>query len=285
MAIFRNQATITIGDTTTNSNVVTGEINNSLNLEKLALSEDYGLGDSITYAVSIANPTARVLNSITLTDNLGGFTLPGGPTIYPLDYIDGSLLYFVNGVLTDAELNIEAGPPLVISGIDVPANGNVLIVYEGRVNSFAPLAAGSYIRNTADAGCSEDTGDTVTVPVREEVSLTIAKSVCPEIITDCELTYTFVIQNMGNLPVVATDNLIVTDVFDPILADIRVTIDGVEQTEGIGYTYDPETGRFATTEGALTVPAATYVRNPETGAVTTTPGAVVITVNGSIAGR
>lgn len=284
MAIFRNQATITIGDTTTNSNIVTGEINNALNLEKLVLSEDYGPGDSITYAVSITNPTTRALNDITLTDNLGAFTLPSGSTIYPLDYIDGSLLYFVNGVLTYTALGAEAGPPLVISGINVPAGGNVLIVYEGRVNAFAPLAAGSFISNTADAGCSEETGYTATVPVREEVKLTISKTVCPEVVTDCNLTYTFVVQNMGNLPVVATDNLIISDMFDPILADITVTFDGVEQTEGVGYTYDPATGRFATTEGALTVPAATYVRDPETGAITTNPGAVVVTVSGNVVG-
>ena len=279
MAIFRNQATITIGNTTTNSNVVTGEINNGLTLTKTALSEDYGVGDSITYAVSIVNSTATPYTGLQLTDNLGSFTLPGDVTVTPLDYIVGSLVVYVNGIPTVGPTAV-AGPPLVISNIDIPANGNVLVVYEGRVNSYAPLAQGSVINNTAST--QDDLSDNEAVPVREEVSLTIAKSVCPAVSTGQNLTYTFVIQNSGNIPVIATDGLIVSDLFDPILTGITVTIDGVEQTENVGYTYDPITGSFATTDGTLTVPAATYVTDPATGAITTTPGYTVITVTGSV---
>lgn len=284
MAVFRNQATITIGDTTTNSNVVTGEITTGITLSKLVLSEDYGLGDTVTYAVSIVNAGTTPYNNLTLTDNLGSFTLPGGPVIAPLDYVDGSLLYFVNGVLSADVPTVAPGIPLVITGINVPASGNALIVYEGRVNAFAPLAAGSFINNTVTVAAIEGLTDSQTVTVREEAKLSIAKSICPEVVTDGELTYTFVIQNAGNVPVIATDNLLVTDVFDPILTNITVTIDGIEQVAGVGYTYDEATGNFATTNGALTVPAATYVRDPVTGAITTTPGSTVITVRGTVVG-
>ena len=262
MATFSNQASLRIGGAVTNSNVVTGEITNGIELVKLAVSADYGAGESVTYLVSLRNDTAIPYNDVTVTDDLGAFTLIGGTDlIVPLDYIDGSLVYLVNGVITEG-LTVLAGPPLTISGINIPAGGTVTLIYEGRVNDLAPLAEGSQITNTVNAGLCESQIATATVAVRSESQLSIAKSVSSTVVTDCELAYTFVIQNTGNAAVVATDNLIVSDVFTPILKNIEVTLDGVTLEEGVGYTYDELTGVFSTTEGAIAVPAATYTRDP-----------------------
>ena len=125
--------------------------------------------------------------------------------------------------------------------------------------------------------------DTASVPVREEVGLTISKSLCPLVVTDSsEVNYTFVIQNTGNTAVVATDNLTVTDTFTPALSGIVVTLNGTELEEGVGYTYDEQTGAFATLDGAISVPGATYTRDPATGAIITTPGVAVLVVSGTI---
>ena len=282
MATFTNQATITLGDSITNSNVVTGEISTGLTVTKTALTENYGRGESITYAVTIANATASPYNNVGFTDDLGAFTLPDGiTTVTPLTYIGGSLIYFVNGVIA-AEPGVTAGPPLAVTGIDIPAGGTVTLIYQGRVNGFAPLDVGASIVNTVTVDLAEDQTATATVTVREEVNLSIAKAVCPAVITNGELTYTFIIQNTGNLAVVATDNLVVSDVFDPILNDIVVTLNGATLVEGEGYTYDAATGAFATTNGAVTVPAATYTRDAVTGALVITPGSAVITVTGRV---
>lgn len=282
MATFTNQATITLGDSITNSNVVTGEISTGLTVAKTALTENYGRGESITYAVTIANATASPYNNVGFTDDLGAFTLPDGiTTVTPLTYIDGSLIYFVNGVIA-AEPGVTAGPPLAVTGIDIPAGGTVTLIYQGRVNGFAPLDVGASIVNTVTVDLAEDQTATATVTVREEVNLSIAKAVCPAVITNGELTYTFIIQNTGNLAVVATDNLVVSDVFDPVLNDIVVTLNGATLVEGEGYTYDAATGAFATTNGAVTVPAATYTRDAVTGALVITPGSAVITVTGRV---
>lgn len=45
-----------------------------------------------------------------------------------------------------------------------------------------------------------------------------------------------------------------TDVFDPILRDLTVTLNGTALTEGTQYAYNQATGAFATTVGVLTVP-------------------------------
>jgi uncharacterized repeat protein (TIGR01451 family) len=96
------------------------------------------------------------------------------------------------------------------------------------------------------------------------------------------LTYTVVIRNFGNTPVVATDNAAVTDTFDPALTDLAVTFNGVAWVEGAQYTYDEATGVFATIPTNVTVPSATYTRNPVTGAWTVVPGVSTLVVVGTV---
>ncbi len=97
-----------------------------------------------------------------------------------------------------------------------------------------------------------------------------------------ELTYTLIVQNLGNTPINATDGLTVSDTFSPILSNITVTLDGAPLAEGTGYTYDDTTGAFTTLDGAVTVPAATYTQDPVTGAIVTTPGVAVLTITGTV---
>ena len=281
MAIFYNQATLNLGGSLINSNVTAGEIVAGLTMTKTAASSDYGAGDGITYIVSIVNSGTIDTTGVTVTDDLGVFDV-GGTAVVPLTYIVGSVMYYENGVLMPAP-TVTDTQPLTVSGISIPAGGNAIIVYEARVNEFAPLAEGSVITNTATLSSCEVLTDSATVPVREDVELSISKTLYPLVVTDNgEVTYTFIIQNTGNVPVVATDNLTVTDNFTPALTDITVTLDGAELTEGAGYTYNEATGEFATTNGTIAVPAATYTRDPETGALITTPGYAVLVVRGNV---
>ena len=278
MATFFNQATLSYGDNVTNSNVTTGEIVSGIALTKTAVSANYGDGDGITYVITLVNATATDRTGVSVSDNLGVYTL-GTTSLVPLTYVDGSVLYYQNGVLQPAP-SVTAGTELTISGITVPAGGNATIVYEATTNSFAPLTAGSEIINTVTSG--EETA-TATVGVREEAALTIAKAICPAVVSDNgEITYTFVIQNSGNLAADTAENVTVTDTFSPVLNNITVTLDGATLAEGTGYTYNEGTGEFATIAGVITVPAATYVQNPTTGVITTTPGVAVLTVKGTV---
>ena len=285
MATFFNQATLSFGGRVTNSNVTEGEIVTRVTLNKTAVSTDYGPGDNIVYAVTLVNTDTIAKNNVTITDDLGVFTPASGPEVVPLTYVDGSVLYYQNGVLQTAP-TVNAGPPLVISGIDIPAGGNVIILYEVRANEYAPLGAGATISNTAvaDGACICDAlTDTAEVPTRDEPVLSIAKAIYPDTVT-CgdDVTYTFIIQNTGNTAVVATDNLIVSDTFNPALNGITVRLDGEVLAEGTAYSYDEQTGEFSTLPGAIPVPAATYSRDPVTGVITTTPGVVTLTVTGTI---
>ena len=147
MPSFTNQATLSYRGNVTISNIVTGELVAVLSATKTALSERYGADDILTYVISIVNSGPAPYTGLTMTDDLGAYTYGTG-TLTPLTYVDGSLRYFVNGVL-QATPTPTADAPLTVPGIAVPAGGNALLIYETRVNSFAPLDTESTVTNTA----------------------------------------------------------------------------------------------------------------------------------------
>lgn len=287
MPTFYNQASLSLGGQVTNSNTTEAELLSGLTLTKTAITASYGAGDSVVYAVTLTNAGGSVYTDLTVTDDLGAYTLPDGTTtVVPLTYADGSIRLYLNGILQTPPTVTVVDGQLTVTGIDLPANGTATLLYEATANGFAPLAAGSTITNTASvlggAGIGTLTAE-ATVTADEAPQLTIAKAVCPAIVTDNEeLTYTLIVQNLGNTPINATDGLTVSDTFSPILSGITVTLDGAPLAEGTGYTYDDTTGAFTTLDGAVTVPAATYTQDPVTGAIVTTPGVAVLTITGTV---
>ncbi|WP_294898868.1 hypothetical protein [uncultured Eubacterium sp.] len=202
----------------------------------------------------------------------------------PLTYVADTVNYYVNGVLQPKPA-VTAGPPLVVSGLNIPAGGNILLVYETKLNEYAPLAEEAEIKNTASisgAGLTsvvvEETVQAVGKPV-----LTITKSVSPVPVTENgTLTYTFLIQNNGNTAAEEATAAIITDEFDPILKNLTVSFNGTAWTEGVDYTYDETTGSFATIAGKVTVPAALYVQDPLTDIWITSPGISTLIVTGTV---
>ena len=284
MAIFSNQATLTYNGSSTNSNIAYGEILDVLVATKTAVEGSYTPGQIVTYVVTLRNTGNAPLNGLTVTDNLGGYDF-NGTTVYPLTYENGSAALFTNGV-PQAAPAVNPGPPLVFTDISVPAGGDVVLVYQARANAFANPAAGSTIDNTVTV-----TGDGLSAPIiaTESVTanaapnLTISKSITPtQVVDNDRVTYTFVIQNSGNQPVVATDNAAITDTFDPILTALAVTFNGTAWTQGVQYNYNEATGLFTTVPGQILVPAATYTQDPVTGAYTATPGIATLVVTGTI---
>ncbi len=283
MATFTNRATLSYSGGSVDSNTVTGEILEALAVQKNAVMDDYTAMDDVTYVIVLRNTGAVALTNLTITDDLGAYT-QGTETRYPLAYTVGSMNYYVNGALQPAPA-VTAGPPMVIQGISVPAGGTVMLIYEASVTRYAPLGAAATITNTATV-----TGNGVTAPLtaaetistEDRADLTISKSVCPAIVTENgQLTYTFVIENTGNTPAAAGDNVVVTDTFDPRLTGVNVTFNGTTWTENVNYTYNPTTGEFATVAGQITVPAAVYTQQAD-GTWTVTPGASTLVVTGQV---
>lgn len=284
MAIFSNQATLTYNGNSTNSNIAYGEILDLLAVTKTAVEGSYTPGTLVTYVITLRNTGNTQLTGLTVTDNLGGYDLTG-TTVYPLTYEDSSVLLFVNGI-PQAAPAVTAGPPLVITGVNVPADGDVVLVYQARANDYADPSDDGTINNTVTVtgdGINTPVTATETITAESAPALTISKTITPSQVVDNQrVTYTFVIQNSGNQAVVATDNAAITDTFDPILTALAVTFNGTAWTQGVQYNYNEATGLFTTVPGQILVPPATYTQDPVTGAYTVTPGIATLVVTGTI---
>ncbi len=283
MATFTNYATLSYNGGTVVSNTVTGEIQEAVSAVKTAVAETYSAGEDVTYVISLLNTGAAEVNGLTVSDDLGAYSFNGSP-VYPLAYIPGSIRYYINGTLQNAP-TITVGPPLTIQGIDIPAGGNAMLVYETEVTDFAPPAIGAEITNTATV-----TGGWLAAPVtafatifsETGTKLAIQKELSPQTVTENgQITYTFVIENTGNTAAEAADNLVVTDSFNPALNPITVTYNGTAWTEGANYTYSPVTGLLSTIAGQITVPAAEYAQRTD-GSWEITPGTAIVTVTGTV---
>ena len=215
MASFTNQAHLSYNGRSVASNVVTGQMLSPLTLTKTAVVDTYAPTDTVTYVITIVNSGATAYTDLTLTDDLGSYAA-GGQTVYPLSYTPDSAAWFINGI-RQADPT-ASGAPLVISGLSVPAGGNAVILYEAATTDAAPLAEGCEITNAVTltgSGIGTPLTAQATVTVEAQANLRITKSLSPAVVAENgSLTYTFLIQNEGNLPAGADAAVVVTDTFD-----------------------------------------------------------------------
>lgn len=284
MATFYNQATLSYNDTTTNSNIVAGELVEVLSAAKTATDDSYQTEDLVTYIITLVNTGTAAYTNLTVTDDLGSYT-SGALTLVPLTYVADSLRYFINGAQQTSP-TVTAQSPLTITGITVPAGGNATLIYEAQVNEFASPETTGTITNTAViTGDNLSTSLTASETINSGTAarLSISKSVSPETVAENgQLTYTFVIQNTGNTPALASDNVSVTDIFNPILSGVSVAFNGTVWTDPENYTYNETTGLFRTVAGQITIPAATYTQDTATGTWSVIPGSAILRVTGTI---
>ena len=281
MATFYNQATLTYRGGTVNSNIVSATLSEALSVSKTSALDTYRVGERMTYTVGIVNSSDTPVSTVTLTDDLGAYAF-GTSTLYPLSYVSGSITLLIDGI--PAAVTVTDTQPLTVGGFSIPAQSSAVIVYNATVTEFAPPAPDGEIVNTVTVNSlGAPVSATETVNAEAGALLTMIKEVEPDTVTgDGPLTYTLIVQNQGNTEAGAGDDVVISDVFDPILTITEVTLNSVVLTEGVDYTYNSATGEFATVSGRVTVPAATYDRDPVSGAYTVIPGSTVLTVSGTV---
>lgn len=280
MATIVNQAnlTYTYGTTTESvlSNPAVTERTDPIAIEKRVLDEAYRADAELTYLLSIQNSGAAPMQNLTVTDDLGAFTpAGGGDSIVPLTYSGPAALY-LDGVFSATLTPVVSETGVTFTIPEIPAGTNALIVYQARVNGFAPLETGSEITNTVTVG---DQTASATVSVEAYALVTVEKEMTPNPIdAGAELTVTFTIENRGNT---AATDLVLVDDFPVPLTNVTVTVNGAAVTD---FTFEnnrltlPASGSTQTT---LTVPAATFEIG-ETGAVTVVPGTMTVVLTGTI---
>lgn len=282
MAEFTNQATLTYNGNTTTSNITVGEIIEVLSATKTPLVTNYTQDGRVTYTVSLINSGNIAFTDLEFTDNLGAYTF-GTEEVVPLTYVNNSIKIYVNGILTTPAV-IASTNPLKITGISVPANGNAVIVYETKTNGYAPPVAGGSINNIAtfdSESLSKPVTANATVTAESAPILSISKTLSPISVTENgQITYTFIIQNRGNVGTTTADNVVITDVFTPILDPITVTVNG-KPVDTTAYQYDTQSGLFRTNPGTVNVPAASYAVQQD-GSYAITPGVATVVVTGTL---
>lgn len=283
MPVFQNYATLSYLGQTAVSNLVTGEITSSLRMTKTAVADTYEPGGRITYAVSILNSGSSELSGLVLSDDLGTYPF-GEQMLTPLRYVPDSARVYINGEQQPAPAE-AAGPPLLFTGLHVPAGGSTIVLYTAEATEYAPMCSEGQIVNTAalsGVGISEALTAEETVAPECAVKLNIMKSVEPATVTENgTVTYSFRISNLGGTVAETAHNITVSDVFDPALKDITVALNGQSMRTG-QYTYEAAGGAFATVPGVITVPAATFLQDPVSGVWTRSPGETTLTVSGRI---
>lgn len=262
------------------SNVATATLNDPLRVEKVSLPSVYRAGEEITYAISVENGGAGALSGITVTDDLGSYTV-GSATLTPLTYLPPARL-LIDGVSVGDITPAVGESSLTFTIPALAAGSRAQILYRAYANGNAPLAVGASITNTAQvsaAGIGAPVSDSATVTAEQYAAVTINKSMMPGTQGSAEtLTYTFVINNYGNAP---AENIVLRDTFDPAPQSITLQLDGVPQPAS-DYTYEGGVLTYPADSAArtLSLPAASITQDPATGAVVVTPSTLTVTVVG-----
>lgn len=278
--ILNNSATLTYnsGDGTGSaaSNVVSTSLLDSYGItaQKVSANDSFRPSENITYLVTVTNTGTQPLYAVQVTDDLA----------------QGQLTYVANSALViDDEGATPVTPvsvvPLVIPAADVLASGeSVTVLYVAQVSSTIDETVDE-ITNTAQTVARQQSAEgpvvegepsSVTIPREDFAQVDVVKAVDKAIISSGDtLTYTFTIENSGNIP---ATNVVITDTL-PVgfeITSIESETDGVTTVyDATDYTVSSDnTLILPVGEKTITVPA----RNEESNGVTT------VTVTGVVTG-
>lgn len=265
------------------SNVAEIALESAVGFTKISVGSTYRDGSVVTYILTVTNSSGSAISGSTITDNLGTYVF-GTSELTPLTYVAPAVL-LINGQDVSAQLTIDTSVAgsLSFSLPSIPAGATANVIYNAQANEYAPLALASSITNTSTfestSGCAESTAS-ATVTVASAANVSIIKQMSPNpVICGEAITYSIKIYNYGNT---AAENVVLTDDFNPVPANVTVSRDGTLLL-GSDYTYlDGTLTVPSATATAVSVPAATFSQDATTGIISVVPSVVEYTVTGTI---
>lgn len=269
---------------TVQSNTVTGQIMDSLSMQKMVINPNYCLYENLTYVITIKNSGDTAYNNLVVTDNLGSYTLEN-TTVTPLDFIPNTSYISINSAdLTPISTSNVSDNSISFTIPTLASGDTAKIFFTSRTNDFAPLTAGSTIVNISSLsqGNNVDSLENITASATATASecprVEITKYMSPDtLVAGGPVSYTFTVSNYGN---VEATNLQITDRFQdgavPTQID-SVTINSVPYTD---YTYVDGLLTIGSNQ-SLELPPATFSQDPSTGIITSIPSVMSVVVNGT----
>ena len=249
--IINNSASATYGYGETRSgsaqsNIATASLLDEFSIvgTKGVLNTSYRPGENLTYYVQVENNGTSSLYNVTVSDDLGG---AGNP----LTYVEGTGYLENDGVFT--QITPTSTRPLVFTLPEPLTSGErVNIIFLTRVENAPVDEEVTSITNTATISANSgsptgaivtvDPSPTATIVLDDFANLTITKSVSTDTITaGVPFSYTFVLENSGNLP---AENVVLTDVLPEgfVISSITATTDGVSTVyDTTDYNLDAQT--------------------------------------------
>ncbi len=254
-----------------------------LAVEKTSLAAEYRRDSAITFILTVANNGRSLLSDLEVEDDLAAYVLPGPLSVLPLDYVGPARLY-INGAFVSelkAEETEEGSVFFTIPSLG--AGENAMILYQARVNAYAPLDTGAVLTNDSSF-MTEDMEEALyasyTLRSEDYADVRVLKSLSPHpAIPGGPLTISYFLYNYGNRE---ATGVILRDALEQPMTGLSLkvngdTVDPLEYEETEGALTIPREGASL----SLTVPAAAFLQG-EGGLVHIDPGVTVVTVSGRI---
>lgn len=279
--ILNNSATLTYNSGANTgsaaSNVVSTSLLDSYSISavKTSANDSWRPSENITYLVTVTNTGTQPLYAVQISDDLASGQL---------SYLANSALIIDGSSVTP--VTPASTSPLVITAASVLQSGeSVTVLYVAQV-SGAIADTVELITNTAQVTAQEQStgGETISVtpaptlslPREDFAQIDIVKTADKAVISSGDtLTYTFTIENSGNIP---ATNVVITDTLPTgfVIQSIQSVTDGVTTVyDATDYTVSADnTLVLPVGTKTITVPARDESGN----------GVTVVTVTGTVTG-
>lgn len=253
----------------------------SILLEKSCLSEDYFLGDKITYIIDIKNNSDIPIFNVKIKENMGESKTEGtSVSSSPLKYAD-AFKYYING--NRAELSApKIYSDKIIFEIDVlPALSAATIIYSAEITEYAPLKVKSSITNNSSL-IIPSTGKTLeashTIKVKEIADIKTIKQIKNSI--GGNITYSISIYNYGNTP---AKNIIIKDKIESTPSNLNIKV-GSKTLSGSDYSLvasDLQIPSYGS-KHFISVPEAEFIKDELSGKLGIIPGIIEVIIDSKV---
>lgn len=245
----------------------------TLAVTKTALLDSVRDGGTAAYVLQLSNTGSGTLYNPAVFDNLGSDTEEK-----PLSYIDGSAMFYVNGVPSAGGVSLDEDGVTFSSAVPLEQGDSLLVIYAADVDAEECIVNTALA--TANSGSAEgaeisDT-DSAEVCVESCANISVFKTADKDTVVEGDtLTYTFTLMNTGSGEATSIGFV---DSLPP-----QFSVNTVSYTTDSGTSVIPPEDYSITEPNTLTIPA------PDSSLVISVPaadsmgpGMVTITVTGTI---